>query len=868
MIRKFYMFGVFVAIAVALGLFFQFRYFHKKMSEETQRLTTSTTNAVGSEINGKLMIKGQIISDTADYISLEKWERGELLSYFQNVMKGYPSFTSIYFGTPDNRMINGSGWVPSKDFDLRTRPWYLKAVEEKRLIFTEAFVNASKDKWIITIAKPVYNANNQLLGVVAGDVSIKNILSIVQNKTIGENGYSFLVDGKGNILGHPKYTYDLNVTLKNMNEIPETLNEHMLQAKAGITRVELDGVDGYLAYQSIENIDWKIVSFIPMYEYMKNERHFIRIFVITLLSSLALFLILMKIQKQLFITPILILEKDVQRINIENNIAYRVPEGERDPFVALRRSINVVLGKAQEFLARVEAHEEELISINTELTASLQQLVVTEEELRDQYDQLTQSQSKLKASENTFRMIFEGSSDAILIMEEDRFIDCNPITVEFLGYESKESIIGKTPWELAAEKQPDGTPSKEKAQDSMKRTLENGKARFEWWHIKKDGTLLPVEVMLTSILLNEKKVFHVLWRDISDRKKMEQKLEYLSYRDQLTSLYNRRFFEEELHRLDVKRNLPLTIVMADVNGLKLINDSFGHAAGDELLKKVAEVIERGCRADDIVSRVGGDEFVILLPKTDEYEAEQIVKRIKSLTLQEKIGSIHISISFGWETKRNEEEKTQEILKKAEDHMYKKKLFEGPSMRGKTINAIINTLHEKNKREEQHSHRVSLLCKSFGEVLGLSEGEVQELKTVGLLHDIGKIAIEESILNKQGKLTEDEWQEMKRHPEIGYRILSTVNDMAEMGEYVLAHHERWDGMGYPKGLKGKEIPLQARIIAIVDAYDAMTSERAYRSPLSESVSMEQLRKNAGTQFDPEITGIFIEKVLGKICGWDE
>ena len=233
-----------------------------------------------------------------------------------------------------------------------------------------------------------------------------------------------------------------------------------------------------------------------------------------------------------------------------------------------------------------------------------------------------------------------------------------------------------------------------------------------------------------------------------------------------------------------------------------------------------------------------------------------------MALKEKVGSVDISISFGYETKNNEEEKIQDILKKAEDHMYKKKLFESPSMRGKTINTIISTLHEKNKREEQHSHRVSTLCESMGKALGLPEDEIEELKTVGLLHDIGKIAIEENILNKPGKLTEEEWEEIKRHPEIGYRILSTVNDMSEMAEYVLAHHERWDGMGYPKGLKGEEIPLQSRIIAIADAYDAMTSERSYRNALPEEVAIEELKINAGIQFDPELIRVFIEKVLNK------
>jgi len=335
-------------------------------------------------------------------------------------------------------------------------------------------------------------------------------------------------------------------------------------------------------------------------------------------------------------------------------------------------------------------------------------------------------------------------------------------------------------------------------------------------------------------------------------------VEFLSYHDQLTGLYNRRFYEEELKRLDTESSLPMTIVMGDVNGLKLINDSFGHIMGDELLKKVAHVINKGCRADDIIARLGGDEFVIILPKTDSFEAKQIIRRINDLSSKEKLASTDISISFGYETKYNVEEEIQDIFKSAEDHMYKNKLFEGPSMRSKTIKAIINTLHEKNKREEQHSHRVSSLCKSMGEALCLAEKEIQELELVGLLHDIGKIGIDENILNKPGILTEAEWKEIKRHPEIGYRILNTVNDMFDMAKYVLNHHERWDGKGYPKGLKSDEIPFISRIITIADAYDAMTSERSYKSAMSEEIATEELQKNAGIQFDPELVSIFIKK----------
>ena len=466
----------------------------------------------------------------------------------------------------------------------------------------------------------------------------------------------------------------------------------------------------------------------------------------------------------------------------------------------------------------------------------------------------------LKKSEYTFRTLFEGSSDTILLIRKNIIIDCNSAAIEILGHKFKKSIIGKNPFELSPEVQYDGKISEVEI-DRISNIVEcNGKYKFEWWFKKLDGSIFPVEIMLTSITLDGKKVFHACCRDISDRKQMELRLEYLSYHDQLTGLFNRRFFEEEVIRLDVEKNYPLTLVVADINGLKLINDSFGHTQGDKIINKVAEIILKGCRSDDVVARFGGDEYVILLPKTSYQETETIIKRIKEMFANEKVGSIGVSASFGWETKIDKFETTHEIFKRAEDFMYKQKLFESPSMRGKTISVIIKTLNEKNKREEEHSHRVSILCKDLGRAINLTEGETEELKTVGLFHDIGKVAIEESILNKEGKLDLGEWEQVKRHPEIGYRILSTVNEMAEMAEYVLAHHEKWNGKGYPKGLKGEEIPLQSRIISIADSFDAMTSERTYKRVLSFDEAIEELKKNAGIQFDPYLVEVFINKVL--------
>jgi diguanylate cyclase (GGDEF)-like protein/PAS domain S-box-containing protein/putative nucleotidyltransferase with HDIG domain len=382
--------------------------------------------------------------------------------------------------------------------------------------------------------------------------------------------------------------------------------------------------------------------------------------------------------------------------------------------------------------------------------------------------------------------------------------------------------------------------------------------------ISRDGTRRPIEDSAAPIIQDNGEVIGVVlvFRDFTDKREKMNQIEYLSYHDYLTGLYNRRFFEEELKRYDTPRNIPITIVMGDVNGLKLINDSFGHDIGDELLKKTAEIIMRGCRSDDIVARLGGDEFVIILPKTDTAEAEILLQRIQNNLSEQKVGAIALSVSFGFDTKHNEAESSKDILKNAEDHMYRHKLYESASMRSKTINLIMNTLYEKNHREMLHSKRVSEICESIARQMDYNNDDINQIKIAGLMHDIGKIGIEDNILNKAEKLNDQEWGEIRKHSEIGYRILSSVNEFSEVAEYVLEHQERWDGNGYPRGLKGDQISLQARIICIADAYDAMTGQRTYGKTITKAEAISEIQRCSGKQFDPYIVDIFVGKVLTK------
>ncbi len=380
--------------------------------------------------------------------------------------------------------------------------------------------------------------------------------------------------------------------------------------------------------------------------------------------------------------------------------------------------------------------------------------------------------------------------------------------------------------------------------------------------IAKDGTERYIEENAAPIKDQEGNITGVVlvFRDFTEKKKRLDEITYQSFHDHLTGLYNKGFLETELTRLDTKRNLPLSIIMGDVNGLKLINDTFGHSIGDELLKKVAQILKDTCRMDDIIARIGGDEYAIILPKTDNQEARKLINRIQDAAKKEKVKNIDVSISFGLETKTEITQNKEMITKKAEDNMYSNKLIEGPIFRGRVIDNIILAINGKSPREEAHSKRVSQLCVAIGKELSMNEEEIKTLKIFGLLHDIGKIAIADDILNKTGKLTEREYFEIKRHSEIGFRILSTVNDMSEIANYVLYHHERWDGKGYPKGIKQETIPLPSRICTIVDAYDAMTSDRSYRPAMSNEYAIEELKKNSGTQFDPELVDIFLNKVL--------
>lgn len=349
--------------------------------------------------------------------------------------------------------------------------------------------------------------------------------------------------------------------------------------------------------------------------------------------------------------------------------------------------------------------------------------------------------------------------------------------------------------------------------------------------------------------------------DISEQKKREAHIAYLSERDFLTGLYNRNYLEQAQGDLREVESLPLSMAICDINGLRMINDAYGHAQGDQLIIETAKLIQSCCRIDDVLGRISGGEFMLFMPRTTNSEAQRLAEKIQD-TLEafnrtRRESSYQVSLSIGYNTRETLEQDLVATIKTAENYLKSSKLLNQSSSHHSILASIMATLYAKSQETEEHGQRLGDYANLIGEHLGLGQKSLDDLRLLSMLHDIGKIGVDDQILNKPGKLTAEEWMQMKKHPEIGHRIVMSTPELKHIADLILHHHERWDGMGYPAGLKGQEIPLLSRILAVAGAYDAMLEDRVYRKAISTEAALDEIRHCAGTQFDPEIAGLLVE-----------
>jgi diguanylate cyclase (GGDEF)-like protein/PAS domain S-box-containing protein len=380
-----------------------------------------------------------------------------------------------------------------------------------------------------------------------------------------------------------------------------------------------------------------------------------------------------------------------------------------------------------------------------------------------------------------------------------------------------------------------------------------------------------------TVLMNARKIYReankaeailLAIEDITERKKMQEALreskerfEYKSFHDGLTGLYNRNYFSEQMARLgkDLTRSAPVSIICIDIDGLKIVNDTLGHKVGDDLLISAAKIISSCFREVDVIARIGGDEFCVILPGVDHTAAvakkEKISKQVGAYNRLDP--PVPMNMSIGVATSGDGAGETiYDIYQRADENMYQYKLIQAKSQKSKVIEMLLAALSERDFVAQGHADRLSTMADLLARRLGLSDDTRKNLILLAKVHDIGKVGIPDKILFKPRKLSEEERGTMKEHAQIGHALASRSKELFHIAELVLHHHEFWDGKGYTAGLKGEQIPLECRIFSIMDAYDAMTNTRPYRRGMGKKRAIRELRKCSGTQFEPTLVEEFI------------
>jgi len=471
-----------------------------------------------------------------------------------------------------------------------------------------------------------------------------------------------------------------------------------------------------------------------------------------------------------------------------------------------------------------------------------------------------QAEANLRQSEEKFRNIVENATEGIFQTTlQGSFISVNPAFVKIIGAASPDEMINNISdigHQIYANPEDRGKIMKILAKHDY---VEN----FETEARSSDGKKIWMSINAHTVRNQNGDIlyFEGTCTDITERKLAEDQLRYLNNRDILTGLYNRNYFEVQMQLLEKYKHIPVGIIMCDIDGLKLVNDTMGHKVGDELLVAASNAIKACFSDDDLIARIGGDEFAVLLPFIGTARLEQTAKRVNAEVegYNMKNPKLPLSMSIGFAFRQDGSISIYDIFKRADNNMYRKKLRSSQSARSAIVQTLKETMGARDFNTEKHAGRLQELIMAFFEEINITESKLGDLLVFAQFHDIGKVGIPDRILFKPGPLTHEEKVEMQRHPEIGHRIAQSSPDLLPISDLILKHHEWWNGNGYPLGIKGHHIPLECRILAIADAYDAMVSDRPYRKAMSHDEAASELISGKNTQFDPILVDKFIKAI---------
>lgn len=831
-----------------------------------------------NDVNYKMIQNGMI--DLWDEAEREKFFVSILSSYEENIFSyAYCSVSGDYYGavkdmdgnieiTKSNADTGGETWYYAINDDMsagsflkstgkddpRTSVWYEVAVNAGAPVFSPVYWCPLRNEVAIAAVYPIYGSYGTLEGVLTASLLLpdisENLAGIVNvyggSVAIVEKGSGYLI---ANSSGAANYTISKGGVLErkylgslNNSAILDAYKQYRDSAAADLSVGDLnDKLFVKVQEYKQDGLNWEILSAVPE---SPMAIEILRNICVAVIFSCAMFVLAMAVY---YIISRRLL-RPLKKLLIVSEEFSAGDLNQRAPIVR-----NDEIGKISETFNRVADAMQQLAN-NLEATVA------------QRTEDLQKANEALDEQRNQLRLILDNTVEGILGVDlKMNCTFCNEGCLRLLGYCRPEDLVGKDLLWLIYHSCKDGCPERK---DPLCEYLSCGEAGHAAEDVlwRSDGTCFDTEYRALPQFKNGQHIGYVVtFTDITDRKREEEKVKYLSCHDSMTGLYSRGFFELKMQELDTEKNLPVSLIYIDLNGLKMMNDTFGHASGDELILKVAEVLKENCRKGDIAARVGGDEFCVLLPQTKSDEAKQLAGKLKEESSRYKINSVPCSMAFGIAVKRKPYQRIEKVMETAETEMYREKSVSQRSFGLEAIKSILNTLYEKRPWEKQHSEKVGRLCGEIGAAMGLPESEIQMLKDAGYLHDIGKIALSDEILGKgpNAPLTEGEAYMLRQHPATGYRLLNLSEETLALANGVYGHHERWDGSGYPKGLKGAEIPLISRIIGVAEAYEQIRNKGNY-SEKSKAEALNVIQNGAGTLFDPQIAESFL-RMMSNISG---
>ncbi len=757
---------------------------------------------------------------------------------------------SWYYSVTD-RMTAGELVLQAGKFDPRTRDWYKAAKQKQAPVFSPIYKHFVMNDLTVSAAYPIYNESGELQGVLGTHIILSNIDKFLNEVVKSRHGYAAIVESDSgefiaNTFNLENFSIDEDGKLNrnsmaeaNIPAITKAFEQYQL---SGENRFRLDYEKDKLfialtGYQK-DGIDWVIITAIPESLYMAGIERNIKV-------SIWLTVLAVLIATGIYMT---LTNKYLKPFDNLIEVTEKLAQGD------LTQRVDVV---RDDELGKISVSFNKMADTIFSLVHNL------EEKVKERTIELEEVNNQLKENQERLHLLLNSTAEGIYGVDLDgNCTFCNTSGIKLLGFNHQDELLGKNIHLLIHHSFEDGSAIPLE-QCKISNAFLEGKGTHDedevFW--RADGTFFNVAYHSYPQYKNGEIIGAVVtFMDITDRKKTTEQINYLSSHDPLTGLFNRLYFNNALKKIDTQNKLPISIIFGDVNGLKLANDIFGHATGDELLQKVAQILKITCRNDDIIARIGGDEFIILLPNTEENDTRAIIQRIHDELSKELIEAIKCSMALGSATKTNMQQNIVEVMKSAETEMYKWKTINRKKNNSDMLDTIISSLHEKSPKEQQHSHSVSKLCERFGLELNMTVTEVNKLKEIGYYHDIGKIILDDSILKKTGELTVEERREMQQHPAVGYRIINLFDDKLDLAEGIYGHHEKWDGSGYPKGLKGEEIPRLARIMAVVEYYESI---RTYRKKTNIQDALQEMKQLSGTKFDPEIVEKFVTMILADL-----